>query len=378
MSSKDIQKRIKDLQGFTLSDLHIEQLEIILDQINEKIESLDIELKKIERGINVFKTGVFDKDYLLPSKFSSPLRQVLSRGWDLSRIERLHDRYTEERKRILNIINEKKLERKQIELFKNKNVYQLKQFIIAILIVFVLGLMVYEFKNANLGDNILMKIFFIDSACCMIFLANFFFELFYSPSRTWYCKTRWLDFITSIPLPPGNLIIRAGRFVRLARIARIIRVLRLLRFLKIVRVFTTYWRGMEALTDVLNMKLMKRTILWSIIVTIAGSFTIYYAERDYADFNNWLDGLWWGITTILTGGFADLHNPATLIGTVTTTLLVLSGMILIGVFVASLSSVIEINSDDVVGSVKNFIELRFNELDDRIEKLSEKVNKETK
>jgi hypothetical protein len=53
-------------------------------------------------------------------------------------------------------------------------------------------------------------------------------------------------------------------------------------------------------------------------------------------------------------------------------------MILIGVFVASLSSVIEINSDDVVGSVKNFIDLRFNELDDRLEKLSEKVNKETK
>ena len=377
MSSKDIRKRINDLQGFSLSDLHIEHLEIILDQINEKIESLDIELKKIERGIKLFKIGVFDKEYLLPSKFSSPLRQVLSRGWDLSRIERLHDRYTEERKRILYIINEKKLERKQIELFRNKNVYQLKQFIISILIVFVLGLMVYEY-NTNLGNDILMKIFFIDTACCMIFLANFFFELFYSPSRTWYWKTRWIDFITSIPLPPGNLIIRAGRLVRLARIARIVRVLRLLRFLKIVRVFTTYWQGMEALTDVLNIKLMKRTILWSIIVTMAGSFTIYYAERDYADFNNWLDGLWWGITTILTGGFADLHNPATLIGTVTTALLVLSGMILIGVFVASLSSIIEINSDDVVGSVKNFIDLRFNELDDRLEKLSGKVNKETK
>ena len=166
--------------------------------------------------------------------------------------------------------------------------------------------------------------------------------------------------------------------MRLARIARIFRVLRLLRFLKIVRVFTTYWQGMEALTDVLDMKLMKRTILWSITVTIVGSFTIYYAEKDSPDFNNWFDGLWWGITTILTGGFADLHNPATLVGTVTTALLVLSGMVLIGVFVASLSSVIEINSDDVVGSVKNFIDLRFNKLDDRLDKLSEKVNKETK
>jgi voltage-gated potassium channel len=378
MSSKNIQDRLKDLQGFTLYDLHVEQLETILSQINEKIESLDTELKKIERGINIFKIGVFDKKDLLPSKFSSPLRQVLSKGRDLSRIEKLYDRYTEEKKKLSNIINEKKLEQKQIELFRNKYLYQLKQFIVAILIVFVLGLMVYQFNNANLPDNIVMKIFFIDTVCCMIFLANFFFELFYSSSRTWYWKTRWIDFITSIPLPPSGLIIRLGRLARLARLARIIRVLRLLRFLKIIRVFTTYFRGMEALTDVLDMKLMKKTISWSIIVTIAGSFTIYYAEKDYADFNNWFDGLWWGITTILTGGFADLHNPATLIGTVTTTLLILSGMILIGVFVASLSSVIEINSDDVVGSVKNFIELRFNELDNRLEKLSEKVNKETK
>jgi hypothetical protein len=378
MSSKNIQDRLKDLQGFTLYDLHVEQLETILSQINEKIESLDTELKKIERGINIFKNGVFDKKDLLPSKFSSPLRQVLSKGRDLSRIEKLYDRYTEEKKKLSNIINEKKLERKQIELFRNKYLYQLKQFIVAILIVFVLGLMVYQFNNANLSDNIVMKIFFIDTVCCMIFLANFFFELFYSSSRTWYWKTRWIDFITSIPLPPSGLIIRLGRLARLARLARIIRVLRLLRFLKIIRVFTTYFRGMEALTDVLDMKLMKKTISWSIIVTIVGSFTIYYAEKDYADFNNWFDGLWWGITTILTGGFADLHNPATLIGTVTTTLLILSGMILIGVFVASLSSVIEINSDDVVGSVKNFIDLRFNKLDDRLDKLSEKVNKETK
>ena len=378
MSSKNIQDRLKDLQGFTLYDLHVEQLETILSQINEKIESLDTELKKIERGINIFKNGVFDKKDLLPSKFSSPLRQVLSKGRDLSRIEKLYDRYTEEKKKLSNIINEKKLERKQIELFRNKYLYQLKQFIVAILIVFVLGLMVYQFNNANLSDNIVMKIFFIDTVCCMIFLANFFFELFYSSSRTWYWKTRWIDFITSIPLPPSGLIIRLGRLARLARLARIIRVLRLLRFLKIIRVFTTYFRGMEALTDVLDMKLMKKTISWSIIVTIVGSFTIYYAEKDYADFNNWFDGLWWGITTILTGGFADLHNPATLVGTVTTALLVLSGMVLIGVFVASLSSVIEINSDDVVGSVKNFIDLRFNKLDDRLDKLSEKVNKETK
>ena len=138
MSDLDIQKRINDLQGFTLRSLTIQQLEIILEQINERINSLDNELKKIERGIGVFKTGIFDKELLLPSKFSSPLRQVLSKGWDLSRVEKLYDRYTDEKKKILNLINEKKLEQKQIELFKKESFYKLKQFTIAILIVFML------------------------------------------------------------------------------------------------------------------------------------------------------------------------------------------------------------------------------------------------
>jgi hypothetical protein len=125
---------------------------------------------------------------------------------------------------------------------------------------------------------------------------------------------------------------------------------------------------MEALVEVLDLKLMKKTIIWSLAIAIIGGLTIYYVEKDFAHFNNWFEGLWWGITTILTGGFADLHNPSTLIGSVTATLLILSGMVLIGVFVASLSSVIEVSSDDVVGSVKNYIEQRFNVLEKKINK----------
>ena len=49
-------------------------------------------------------------------------------------------------------------------------------------------------------------------------------------------------------------------------------------------------------------------------------------------------------------------------------------MVLIGVFVASLSSVIEVSSDDVVGSVKNYIEQRFNLLEKKINKKNNKSN----
>jgi len=213
----------------------------------------------------------------------------------------------------------------------------------------------------------------VDTICCMVFLINFFFELRLTDDKKWYWKTHWIDFITSIPMPPGNLI-RAGRGLRLIRFARLFRIIRILRFLRVVRVFTQYWRGMEPLADLLDIKLMKRTLLWSSIMTIICSFMIYKFEDPHTNFNNWYEGLWWGVTTILTGGFTDLHNPSTLIGYLATIILVVSGMILIGVFVASLSSVIEANSDDVVGSVKNFIDQRFNEIDEKMNELSNRID----
>ena len=368
----DISKRISDLQQFSIEQLSITQLINIREQIDRRISTLDNELSEIERSVGMLEAGVFDKEYTLPNKFSSPLRMVLAKGWDLGRIERLHDRYTEEKKRIDKVINQKKLEDKQIEIFKTSRLYKIKQSFIALLIVFVLGLMLYEFSN-ELADSLIIKLFIVDTICCMVFLINFFFELRLTDDKKWYWKTHWIDFITSIPMPPGNLI-RAGRGLRLIRFARLFRIIRILRFLRVVRVFTQYWRGMEPLADLLDIKLMKRTLLWSSIMTIICSFMIYKFEDPHTNFNNWYEGLWWGVTTILTGGFTDLHNPSTLIGYLATIILVVSGMILIGVFVASLSSVIEANSDDVVGSVKNFIDQRFNEIDEKMNELSNRID----
>ena len=49
-------------------------------------------------------------------------------------------------------------------------------------------------------------------------------------------------------------------------------------------------------------------------------------------------GMWWSFSTVVTGGFADLYNPLSLAGQILTGLLVLSGMILVGVFTATLTT----------------------------------------
>ena len=49
-------------------------------------------------------------------------------------------------------------------------------------------------------------------------------------------------------------------------------------------------------------------------------------------------GMWWSFTTVVTGGFGDIHNPITIVGRLLTVVLIITGMILVGVFTATLTS----------------------------------------
>ena len=60
---------------------------------------------------------------------------------------------------------------------------------------------------------------------------------------------------------------------------------------------------------------------------------------------SFLESLWWSFTTLVTGGFADIHNPATMGGKILTALLVIGGMILVVEFTATLTSVL-VREDD--------------------------------
>ena len=50
----------------------------------------------------------------------------------------------------------------------------------------------------------------VDFLCCLIFMTNFIFELRNADSKKWYWRTHWIDFITSIPLPPAQMLAQIG------------------------------------------------------------------------------------------------------------------------------------------------------------------------
>ena len=104
----------------------------------------------------------------------------------------------------------------------------------------------------------------IDTICCILFLINFFFELKLSDSKKWYWKTHWVDFVTSIPLPPIHLLLTGTGGLGAIRAGRLLRLIRILRAVRILRMFLFLWRGMDHLSSIMDVKLLKRSLfLWT-------------------------------------------------------------------------------------------------------------------
>lgn len=369
-----IKDKIDALSKINLEDFDVDILEIMRFEIQDKQKSLKRQLDEINnsiKGANIYKE-FYGKTKLLPDKFSTPLRRIISKQREIKEIEKYNHRYEEELKRLKNIILRKKLDDAQNKMVGFSNFSLIKDKIIAILIAVVLILMVFEFANTELTKDILWKIFIVDSLCCLVFQINFFSELFMASSKRWYLKNHWIDFITSIPIPSYE-IMRAGRAIRLFRL---LRILRLLRVIKLVRLISFFWKGMDSLSEILDVKLMKRTIIYSFVLLVLGAFIINHIEfsNSVNKNGNYKESLWWTFNAIVTGGFADIHNPKTSGGMLLTTLLVFVGMILISVFTATLTSMmVGDDSNKTSDNIKFYVENRLKDIEKKIDKINKEI-----
>jgi len=371
-----IKEKIEALSKVNLEDFDIDILEVMRSEIQDKQNDLNRKIDEINnsiKGANVYKE-FYGKTKLLPDKFSTPLRRIISKQREIKEIEKYNHRYEEELRRLKNIISRKKLNDIQNKKTRIPNFSLIKDKIIAILITLVLGLLVFEFSNPNLTHDILWNIFIIDSLCCLVFQINFFSELFMASSKRWYIKNHWIDFITSIPIPSYE-IMRSGRAIRLFRLLRILRVLRVIKLIKLVSFF---WKGMDSLSEILDVKLMKRTIIYSIGLLILGAFVINHIEFSNGanKVGNYKESLWWSFNAIVTGGFADIYNPTTSGGMVLTTLLVFVGMVLISVFTATLTSMmVGDDSNKTSDNIKLYVENRLKDIEKKIDRINKEVSK---
>ena len=197
----------------------------------------------------------------------------------------------------------------------------------------------------SFSRSTLWRFWIADTLCCVIFMCNFIFEYRLAKSKKWYWKRNWIDFVTSIPLPPLHLLVAGSGSLNAIRAGRILRVVRILRAVRVLRMFLFLWRGMDHLSSIMDVKLLKRSLLYGLLAMFGGGVLFMTMERIQGGDGSFFESLWWSFTTLVTGGFADIHNPTTMGGKILTVMLVVGGMVLVGVFTATLTSVL-VRDDD--------------------------------
>jgi voltage-gated potassium channel len=372
---KDVLHRLDLLQLRTLPE---QTLQKMIDDIEKKQQDLLDQARSFERHVH---QQIVSGHYDALKKMRKQIRYLHKKFEDLE----------EERGHLNHVMQEQRL---------NKNMEdsiggwcQIIEKFIFCLIICVLGLLFYDFSVVRPPDHILnsWNIFYIDFVCCLFFLGEFFFRLSKADDKWWFWKNNWIDFVTSIPIPPAD----TSRFIRLGRAARLLRFLRLLRVLRLVRAMYFIWRGMEKLKDLFDVRMMKKSLRWALFVIFLGAILIMKIEGEQEGVQHGVENftlsLWWSFTTVVTGGFGDIYNPSTGLGQLITGGLVITGMILIGVFTATLTSLYigeetdEINkiSEDISSTIQEFkseMTSRFDEQEKQLDSIkiiqrSEKENK---
>ncbi|MEE2989692.1 MAG: ion transporter [Planctomycetota bacterium] len=401
---------LRNLQGYGFPQSSISSLEKMQEKLGEELEDLRIEVAELNLRVDEeLKAGTPDVFDMLKSKLGFLKGEIESRRTKQERIN--------------NALQRVYLTNGMVQLLGSRRRVKVLEGIIFVLIIFVLGLLVYDFttpkemgrfdlaeagvhsvpdpvfpdmptlasrlylsineleevpqefppdlftdawdreqhswerlgamfpalKDAPRGEFDIVSarpgwlsgdsIFWIDAVCCLIFMIEFFVRRSRAVSKSWFWRNHWIDFVTSIPIPGEAQLARFGRFARVARFARVLRFTRVLRALRVVMLL---WRGMDKLQDAMDVKLMKRSLKWGVVVMAIGGILVWKIEAGMAEEGNDVTsaagGMWWSFTTVVTGGFGDIHNPMTTVGRLLTVMLVITGMILVGVFTATLTS----------------------------------------
>lgn len=340
--------RLRDLQPAILSRMS-EELGRREEELSESIIARERSLQEaLEKG-----------DYSEAKRYRLEIRQL----------GREHEEMGEEHGRLFDALQESLLMQAMVARLGSRQRVWMLEWVVFGLIVLVLSLLALEFLTPDLPLEVRRRIFWTDTACCVLFLFDFFFRLRCADSRSWFWRRHWVDFITSIPLPDAQLL-RFGRAARLARVMRLARVARFIRLLRFVRLLMFFWRGMDKLREVLDMKLFRRSLLIGVLILLGGAWTIWMLEgSNDPEVGSFGQSVWWSFTTVVTGGFGDIYNPVTPTGRVLTVFLIIAGMIVVGVFTATLTAILVGDESEQLTVMQLSLEDRLEALDAKVERL---------
>ena len=363
-----LRKTLRQLGSYGFSQTDVTSLQKMADRIDADLAQLQVEASQLKTQVDQGLAGGDPDVFDMLKKRMQYLRGAIE---DL----------TTKQQRVQNSLEHQYMNAGMARILGSPRRVAIMEGFVLILIVLVLGLLAYEYiqpdEEARPGWLSNNNIFWIDVVCCLVFQVEFFLRRSCARCKRWFWKNHWIDFFTSIPLPNEAQLARFGRVARIARFARLLRFTRIIRAM---RVFLLLWRGMDKLQDTMDVKLMKRSLKWGLIFMLLGGLLVFQLEHNMAETGNDVTsvsgGIWWSFTTLVTGGFGDIHNPVTMPGRILTVLLVIMGMILVGVFTATLTSLYVGEESEELQRYQDEMNHRLDRMDETIQQLVDRQTDE--
>lgn len=381
-----------------------------IEQLELHLEDLDSQLAEQEKKL---------KDAIVPHKlnYTSEKYCELHPGDDDCETENLQDRYnfdtvstrlrnykeTQKKQTHLYNYHQRRCIKERMEgLFGVKGYLNLERFIFA-LIIAVLAVLAIEFAYFDdlfftketenyyivrkIGDWLPLSLFYIamfDLFAGCVFLTEYFLRLHYSENKAWYIKNHKIDLISSIPLT--GIIVLLG-IPKVSPDFMFLRILRLLRIFRAMRIASFFWRGMERLEQVADVKMMRKSLALMITLTLLGTILITMLESNFEPIQNTaqtstqvgipntvknikeidknllveneptiqteqiektvetsflanlFDQLRPTLTTLTAGELGEHYNPESSGGWAVGIFLIVSGIVVVGIFTATLTSI---------------------------------------
>lgn len=195
--------------------------------------------------------------------------------------------------------------------------------IVALLSLFSIALLSLTFFIES-DSELNRLIHYYDFGLCLVFLYDFFVQLYRRKKRWKYFFTYgWLDLLSSIP------VIYEFRYIRIFRVFRVLRIIKSLNIL--YKFIKTNKRA----------SLYGLIVFSSTIILILSSTLVLYLEQDVGNIETAEDALWWSYITITTVCYGDLY-PVTNEGRLAASVLILNGIAIFGALVSYMTSQVNI------------------------------------
>ena len=349
---KQIASIRQNSQAWHLATQDIETLERLRDGLTEALKTVEDNLKQASQTFTQF----IESGQPLPAEQAQEEIDYWGAKWE--------SLYQQQK-----ALNERLQER---YLFRNLSTFlgseQRARFLeiaVLCLIVIVVGLIMADLF-LPLPPQTLATIRTLDLSISILLIIEFFLRLSLADSKSWFWRRYWIDLAASIPFQE---LLRFGRLARLARFARLIRLLRF------VRVILFIFRGADKLFATFNLILLKRSLMVTLALLIVGAISISAFEggNDSA-MQSLSQGLWWSFATVVTGGYADIHDPESVPGRIVTVGLVLLGLTVTGIFTASLTSVLVDDDSSQLERNQRSMDAKLNDVQQRLELMASATN----